>query len=226
MVERVIAPGDSRRFGVLLVDNHDVAHVGLRVLLRGQAWVGRIVSARRGAEAVWLARRYTPAVAIVDVFVGEELGVHVCRAIRAQSPEVRVLLLSASTGLTQHAALAAGAAGVIAKDSTTDELLSAVRDVARDGRGFLWRPEAVRGPLSVRQRRILTLMAEGATNRDIGASLGLAADTVKQHTSAIYRRLGVRNRAEAVHHGQRLGLLTGEHAIRPGLLEPAQEMPV
>jgi DNA-binding NarL/FixJ family response regulator len=197
----------TRRLGVLLVDDHDVVHVGVRVLLRRERWVGRILTARTGADAVWLAARYEPAVALVDRLVGVEPGTEICRAIRDRSPEVRVLLLSTAGSLTQHAALAAGAAGVIAKDSPAADLLTIVRELAHDRRPFVWRPEVVRGPLSHRQQRMLTLMAEGASNRDIAAVLGLALDTVKQQASLIYRRLEVRNRAEAVHRGQRLGLL-------------------
>jgi DNA-binding NarL/FixJ family response regulator len=206
-VAPVTGAAKTRRLGVLLVDDHDVVHVGMRVLLRREPWVGRILTARTGVEAVLLAARHEPAVALVDRFVGEEIGTQICRAIRARSPVVRVLLMSNSGSLTQHAALAAGAAGVIAKDSAATDLLTVVRDVARDERRFVWRPEVVRGPLTHRQQQILTLMAEGATNRDIAAALGLALDTVKQHTSLIYRRLEVRNRAGAVHRGQRLGLL-------------------
>lgn len=197
----------SRRLDVLLVDDHDVVHVGVRVLLRRERWVRRMLTARSGAEAVWLATRFEPAVALVDRFVGEEAGTEICRAIQARSPGVRVLLMATSGSLTQHAALSAGAAGVIATDCAATDLLTVVRDVALDRRRFVWRPEVVRGPLSDRQQRILALMAEGATNRDIAAALGLALDTVKQHASLIYRRLEVRNRAEAVHRGQRLGLL-------------------
>jgi CheY-like chemotaxis protein len=97
--------------GVLLVDDHDVVHVGVRVLLRRDRWVGRILTARTGADAVWLAARYEPAVALVDCFVGEELGTEVCRAIRENAPGVRVLLMSTSGSLTQYAALSASAAG-------------------------------------------------------------------------------------------------------------------
>jgi DNA-binding NarL/FixJ family response regulator len=205
---RVNAPDQALRFGVLLVDNRDIVHVGLRVLLHGQNWVTRVLSARRGADAVLLAARHEPRVAIVDLFVGEEYGVHICRAIRARMPSVRVLLTSSSTTLTQHAARVAGASGFIAKDRAATDLLAAVRAVAADASDFVWRPEVARGLLSLRQQEILNLMAEGYTNHRIADAVGLSVDTVKHHTTLIYRRLEVPNRAAAVHLAQQLGLLT------------------
>jgi len=195
------------RAGVLLVDSLDVVHFGLRVLLGRQPWVTRVLSARRGADAVLVAERHRPAVALVDLFVGEEYGIHICAALQERAPDVAVLLTSSSATLTQHAARVAGAAGFVAKDGAATEVLAAIRSVAAGDR-FLWRPEVRRGPLSRRQQEILNLMAEGATNAEIGHTLGLSVDTVKHHTTLIYRRLNVPNRAAAVHLAQRLGLLS------------------
>jgi DNA-binding NarL/FixJ family response regulator len=211
------------RFGVLLVDNRDIVHVGLRVLLGRQEWVTRVLSARCGADAMLLAARHEPRVAVIDLFVGEEYGTQICSTIRARTPDVHVLLTSSSATLTQHAARLAGADGFIAKDGSASELLGAIRAVATGAQQFVWRPEVARGSLSVRQQQILNLMAEGATNHGIADSLGLSVDTVKHHTTLIYKRLDVPNRAAAVHLGQRLGLLTGpSHSdARPPAIRPA-----
>jgi two-component system response regulator DesR len=197
------------RFGVMLVDNRDIVHVGLRVLLGRQDWVTRVISARRGEDAILLAERHEPRVAVIDLFVGEEYGTQICSAIRARTPDVRVLLTSSSATLTQHAARLAGADGFIAKDGAASELLDAIRAVATGAQQFVWRPAVARGSLSVRQQQILNLMAEGATNHGIADALGLSVDTVKHHTTLIYKRLDVPNRAAAVHLAQRLGLLAG-----------------
>jgi DNA-binding NarL/FixJ family response regulator len=196
------------RGAVLLVDSSDIIHIGLRVLLRRQPWVTRVLSARRGADAVLLAARHEPRVALVDLFVGDEYGIEICEAIRQRAPHVRVLLTSSSGTLTQHAAHMAGASGFIAKDCSADDLLAAIRKAADDQPRFVWSPDAARGPLSSRQQQILNLMAGGATNQGIAVALGLSVDTVKHHTTLIYRRLDVRNRAAAVHLAERLGLLT------------------
>jgi DNA-binding NarL/FixJ family response regulator len=205
----VSAVNDDPRGAVLLVDGSDIIHIGLRVLLRRQPWVTHVLSARRGADAVLLAARHEPRVALVDLFVGDEYGIEICEAIHQRSPDVRVLLTSSSSTLTQHAAHTAGAAGFIAKDCSAKDLLAAIRRAADDEPRFVWSPDATRGSLSSRQQQILNLMAEGATNQGIADSLGLAVDTVKHHTTLIYRRLDVRNRAAAVHLAQRLGLLSG-----------------
>lgn len=209
------------RFGVLLVDNHDIVHIGLRVVLQRQPWVSRVLGARRGADALLIASRHEPAVALVDLFVGDELGTQICAAIRARCPHVRVLLMSSSGSVTQQAAYTAGAAGFVAKDCPLPEMLAAIRAAADGAQPFVWRPEVARGPLTVRQQQVLQLMAEGATNRAIADSLGLSLDTIKHHTTLIYRRLDVRNRASAVNAGQRLGLLTGTRA--PEALAPAPQ---
>jgi DNA-binding NarL/FixJ family response regulator len=197
------------RGAVLLVDSSDIIQIGLRVLLRGQPWVTRVLSARRGADAVVVAARHEPRVALVDLFVGDEFGIEICEAIRECSPSVRVLLTSSSGTLTQHAAHMAGASGFIAKDCSASELLAAIRRAAEDEPRFVWSPDAARGSLSSRQQQVLNLMAEGATNQAIADALGLSVDTVKHHTTLIYRRLEVRNRAAAVHLAERLGLLSG-----------------
>jgi DNA-binding NarL/FixJ family response regulator len=213
------AARDDLRFGVLLVDNRDVVHIGLRVVLRRQPWVTRVLSARRGEDAMLIASRHEPRVALVDLFVGEEWGTEICAAIRARSPEVRVLLTSSSGSLTQHAARAAGASGFVAKDCPVPQLLAAIYAAAEGRERFVWRPEAARGSLTIRQQQILHLMAEGATNRAIADSLGLSLDTIKHHATVIYRRLDVPNRAGAVHLGQRLGLLSAADApSRPPVL--------
>jgi DNA-binding NarL/FixJ family response regulator len=217
------ATRDDPRFAVLLVDNRDIVHIGLRVVLRRQPWVTRVLSARRGADAVLIAARHEPKVALVDLFVGEEWGTQVCAAIRARAPGVPVLLTSSSGSLTQHEARAAGAAGFIAKDCPVPQLLAAIRAVAQGAQPFLWRPEVARGSLTVRQRQILDLMAEGATNRAIADALGLSVDTVKHHATLIYRRLDVRNRAGAVHLGQRLGLLSAAGASSPPPVRASEE---
>jgi DNA-binding NarL/FixJ family response regulator len=199
------------RGAVLLVDSSDIIHIGLRVLLRRQPWVTRVLSARRGADAVLLAARHEPRVALVDLFVGDEYGIEICEAIHQRSPQVRVLLTSSSSTLTQHAAHMAGASGFVAKDCSAKDLLAAIRNTADDEQRFVWSPDATRGSLSSRHQQILDLMAGGATNQGIADALGLSVDTVKHHTTLIYRRLDVRNRAAAVHLAERLGLLT-----RPG----------
>jgi two-component system response regulator DesR len=203
-----LASGPSdRRLRVLVVDEHEVVHWGLRLMLGEQPWVERCLSARTADEALVLARRYTPHVGLVDLFLGEESGAEVCERLRAELPDLKVLLISGAGRISPTAARAAGAAGFISKDWPAADIAAAVRMV---GLGMsVFRPtETPQGPpLSEREREVLDLVAQGATNREIAAQLFLSPHTVKEHTSSLYRKLGVRNRAEAVQKAQRLGLL-------------------
>ncbi len=197
----------ERNLRVLVVDDHDVVHWGFRLLLTEQSWVERCLTAANGEEALELARRYEPHVALVDLFVGEESGAEICERLRFICPKTSVLLISGAGRISPTAAKAAGAAGFVSKDWPAADIAGAVRMV---GLGMtVFKPhEAPAGPpLSDREREVLDLIASGATNREIAGRLFLSPHTVKEHTSSLYRKLAVRNRAEAVQKAQRLGLI-------------------
>jgi DNA-binding NarL/FixJ family response regulator len=197
---------EGRRLRVLVVDDHDVVHWGFRLLLTEQPWVERCLSARRAAEALDLARRYEPHVALIDLFVGEESGAELCEVIRRESPITRVLLISGAGWISPQAAKAAGASGFVSKDWSADDVAAAVRMVGKGMTVFAPRSEQPPAPLSEREREVLSLMASGATNKEIADRLFLSPHTVKEHTSSLYRKLRARNRAEAVQRAERLGL--------------------
>ena len=198
---------DERRLRVLVVDDHDVVHWGFRQLLGEQTWVERCLAARNATEALELIQRYRPHVALVDLFLGHESGADLCETIRAQSPETRVLLISGAGRISPQAARAAGASGFVSKDWGAHDVAMAVRMV---GLGMTMFPPQADQPstlLSAREQEVLRLIAGGSTNREIAAQLYLSPHTVKEHTSALYRKLKARNRAEAVQRAQRIGLL-------------------
>ena len=198
----------GRQLGVLVVDDHEVVHWGLRLMLGQQPWVKRCLSALTGDEAVELAQRYEPQVALVDLFVGQESGADICERLRSLIPEINVLLISGAGRISPSAAKAAGASGFVSKDWPAADIASAVRMV---GLGMsIFRPNQLLAgpPLSEREREVLNLVSTGATNREIAAKLFLSPHTIKEHTSALYRKLEVRNRAEAVKKAQRLGLIS------------------
>lgn len=197
---------DGRRLRVLVVDDHDVVQWGFRLMLGQMPWVERCLSAKDGSEAVALCRRYEPHVAIVDLFLGGESGPEVCERLRAEAPAPRVLLISGAGGISPRAARAAGAAGFISKDTPASEIAKLVREVGA-GKTVFPTSESPDAPaLTEREREILSMIAAGSTNREIAGALFLSPYTVKEHTSALYRKLGARNRAEAVQLSQRLGL--------------------
>jgi two-component system response regulator DesR len=199
---------DDRRLRVLVVDDHDVVHWGFRLMLGEQPWVERFLAARSGEEALAMTRRYEPHVALVDLFLGNESGADVCERLREASPMTRVLLISGAGRISAHAARAAGASGFVSKDWAAPDVARAVRMVGLGMTVFEPGEDGPTGLLSDREREVLDLVATGATNREIAERLFLSPHTVKEHTSALYRKLEVRNRAEAVQRAQRLGLLS------------------
>jgi DNA-binding NarL/FixJ family response regulator len=198
----------ERKLRVLVVDDHDVVHWGFRVLLGEQPWVERCLAARTGDEALRLLPSLRPDVALVDLFLAGESGADVCDSIRKASPPTRVLLISGAGRMSPAAARAAGASGFVSKDWDAREVARAVRMVGCGMTVFEPTSEQPTPMLSEREREVLDLIAAGSTNREIAEQLYLSPHTVKEHTSAVYRKLQARNRAEAVQRAQRIGLLS------------------
>jgi two-component system response regulator DesR len=196
----------ERPLRVLIVDDHAVVQWGFKVLLGSQRWVDRCVVASGPEEALEEAERLQPDVALVDLFLGERSGAELCEAIRGVSPNTRMLLISGIGWISPQAARTAGASGFVSKDWSADEVAMAVRMVGRGMTVFGRQEEGPRTPLSAREREVLALIASGATNREIAERLYLSPHTVKEHASSLYRKLGVKNRAEATRRAERLGL--------------------
>jgi DNA-binding NarL/FixJ family response regulator len=194
------------KLSVLVVDDHAVVQWGFRLLLGRQPWIGRCDAASTPDEAVERARQSPPDVALVDLFLGQRSGAALCEALAEVSPRTRVLLISGVGWISPEAAKAAGAAGFISKDWSADEVANAVRMVGRGMTVFARQADGPATPLSSREREVLELIGQGATNREIAERLFLSPHTVKDHTTALYRKLGVRNRAEAARRAEQLGL--------------------
>ncbi len=197
----------QRRLRVLVVDDHDVVHWGFRLLFTQQPWVERCLGARTGEEALELTRRFDPHVALIDLFVGEESGPEICKRVRRESPAPSVLFISGAGRLSMSAARAAGASGFVSKDWPSANIVQAARVIGEGMTVFAPQPEQSTGNLTEREREVLDLIASGATNREVALSLHLSPHTIKEHTSALYRKLDVPNRTAAVQRAQRLGLL-------------------
>ena len=197
---------EEGKLRVLVVDDHDVVQWGFRLLLEKQSWVERCLAASSGEEAVEICRRVRPEVALVDMLLGVESGAEVCEEIRKASPTTRVLLISGAGVISPNVARSAGASGFISKDWSAVDVVKAVRMVSLGTEVFADHA-ALDSPLSEREQEVLSLIATGSTNKEIASQLHLSPHTVKEHTSAIYRKLGVRNRAEATRQAQRLKIL-------------------
>ncbi len=193
---------------VLVVDDHDVVHWGFRLLLERQPWVSECFAARSGEAAVEIAARSHPDVALVDLMLGSESGAEVCEEILIASPGTYVLLISGGGTISPAVAKAAGASGFITKEWGAADVVKAVRMVALGSQVFADEPDEELPSLTERELQVLDLISAGSTNREIAGRLHLSPHTIKEHTSAIYRKLEVRNRAEAVRQAQRLRLIS------------------
>src|SRR3984885_3550554 len=181
----------------LVVDRHPLTRLGLGVLLHRQPWVSRCLLASDRDEAIALATRHRPEVAVVDVsdagpFVGSYLA-----PLRAARPAMPLVLSSQYAPASHVKLLAAGGAGLLTPEASIEDVLAAVRAALIAEEVPADRGAGRTGRLSEREREVLVLLCTGATNREIAAAMNVGTETVKKHAGALYRKLGVRNRTEA-----------------------------
>ncbi len=198
---------------VMLVDDHEVVRQGLRSMLDAQEDLEVVAEAGTAGEAVLRARSYKPDVVVLDVRLPDRSGVLACRDIRAEHPDMAVLMLTSfSDDQALFDSIMAGAAGYVLKQIRGSELVDGVRRVG-SGESLLDPAvtarvlERVRNPkgdedprlarLTPTEARILEMIAEGRTNREIGERIHLAEKTVKNYVSTILTKLQVSRRAEA-----------------------------
>jgi two-component system, NarL family, response regulator DevR len=193
------------RIRLLLVDDHPMVLAGLRSLLDQTGDIDVVGEAQGAVEAFAAAIRLQPEVVLMDMRLPDGSGVDCCREILSALPGTRVLFLTSYAEELAHvSSLLAGAAGYLLKDIAHDALVEAIRAAAA-GRAIR-EPEATRrlteqlqakASLSKQEYRILALVVEGKTNREIGAELGLTEKTVRNYLSNAFQKLGVTRRSQA-----------------------------
>ena len=198
---------DGQRLRVLVVDDQEVVHWGFKTLLARRAWVEGYCAAASTEEALEVAGRERPHVALVAALVGYDSGAEVTRQLHEVSPETRVLLMATNGRISARAARAAGAFGFVPKHWPAQDIANAARMVGLGMTVFAPDADGDHAMLSERERQVLEMIASGSTNREIAERLFLSPHTVKDHTSALYRKIGARNRAQAILRAQRLGIL-------------------
>lgn len=199
---------------ILIADDHEVVRIGLAALLDAQEGFSVVAQAASGDEAVRMARHHRPDVVVMDIRMPNGSGIDACRAITAELEGTPVVML------TSHAdsealfdAIDAGASGYVLKHVGSSELVGAVRTVA--GGGSLLDPAVTRrvldrirsasrleeagafADLTEQERRVLAHIADGASNREIAARMGLAPKTVRNYVSNLLGKLSLDSRAQA-----------------------------
>ncbi len=210
---RSVGKGNLAMVRVLLVDDHDVVRTGLRALLGRSGELEVVGEAATAAEALAEAARLQPDVVVLDLRLPDGDGVEVCRDIRSQRPETRVLILTSyADDQALFSSIMAGAAGYLLKETRATALVDAILTAARGGslldphmtgQVFERLRTSVPGApdplaqLSEQEQRILGLIAEGKTNREIAGVVYLSDKTVKHYVSNILSKLQLSRRSEA-----------------------------
>jgi DNA-binding NarL/FixJ family response regulator len=212
---------------ILLADDHDVVRRGLRELLEAEPGWQVCAEARTGREAVALAERLRPDVAILDLAMPEMNGLEATRRIRRELPEIEVLVFTMhQSEQLMREALLAGARGFLLKSDAAERLVAGVAALVGHRPFFsaqvsevlldaFVRGGAASGEagsmevLTAREREIVQLLAEGRGNKEVGEALSISVKTVETHRAAIMRKLAIGSLAELV-----------RYAIRNHLIEP------
>jgi DNA-binding NarL/FixJ family response regulator len=211
--------GGATAIRVFLLDDHEIVRQGVRTLLESESGFEVVGEAATAAEAVARIPAIAPDVAVLDVRLPDGDGVQVCRDVRAKNPEIRCLMLTSfADDEALFDAIMAGAAGYVLKQIKGTDIVDAIRRIAA-GESLL-DPDAtarvldrIRHPpaedkrlaaLTPQERRILQLITEGLTNRQIAQEMFLAEKTVKNYVSNMLSKLGMERRTQAAAFGARL----------------------
>jgi two-component system, NarL family, response regulator DevR len=199
---------------LLLVDDHEVVRIGLRTMLSRYPDFEVVDEASTGQEAVRKALAHRPDIVVMDVRLSGMSGIEACKEITQGAPSVRVIMLTSyGDDDTLFESIAAGASGYVLKQVGSDDLVRKIQEVghgaaaadptttsrmfARMREMARKREESAFSQLTEQELRVLALLADGKTNREIADTLSLGEGTVRNYVSSIFSKLHVKNRAEA-----------------------------
>jgi two-component system, NarL family, response regulator LiaR len=207
---------------VMIVDDHDIVRRGLSMFLNGFDDLLLVGEADNGQDAVRLCREIQPHVVLMDMMLPDTNGIHLTRQIRAENPDIQVVMLTGSKDEESvQGALQAGAIGYMLKNVSVMDMVNTIR-LARVGKPSL-APEAAQALINLavqppaisathnlteRERTILKLMVDGLSNQQIADQIFVSRATVKAYVSTIFSKLGVQNRVEAVRLAVQQSLVT------------------
>jgi DNA-binding NarL/FixJ family response regulator len=199
------------KISVFLLDDHEVVREGIRYLIEAEGDLKVVGEASTAREALQRIPQLTPEVAVLDVRLPDGNGVEVCREIRSADPRIACLMLTSfSDDEALFDAIMAGASGYVLKEVRGSHLVTSIREVAAGHslldpgttarvleRVRITGPAGSEGRLTPQEQRILDLLAEGLTNRQIAEALHLSEKTVKNYVSNLLAKLGMSRRTEA-----------------------------
>ena len=210
---------------LMIVDDHEFLRMGLKAALEVEPDFTVVAEASNGREAIEKAKAHQPDIVLMDVRMEGVDGIEACREVRSALPGTKVLMLTSfAEEETVVAALLAGASGYVLKNVARARLLEALRSVARgesllDSKvtktvldrlvGMHEKASEPDDDLTAREREVLVLIAEGATNKEIAAKLVVSENTARNHVSHILSKLGFSRRSEAAAYAVKKGLTGG-----------------
>ncbi len=209
-------PDDPSPLKLLIVDDHAIVRDGLEAVLRLVLGDAKILTAASGAQALQLCANFRPQVVLLDVRMPGNDGFSVLESLQRERPGTRVLLLSASaTPAEVGLARRMGAAGYLSKSADGSDVAQAIRTIMEGGTCFALGGESETAPeceLSARELDVLRHLGRGLSNQELATALGISETTVKAHLRAVFAKLNVTNRTEAVTCAYQMGLVSVDTA--------------
>jgi DNA-binding NarL/FixJ family response regulator len=226
-----------QKIRVILADDHTVVRQGLRALLIAEGDIEIVGEADNGRQAVQIARKLTPDVAVVDIAMPQLNGLEATRQITKTVPSTKVLILSSYSDDEYVQQLTeAGAAGYLIKQTAANELLKAIREAHRGNAYFSpsiakrlrdqCRQAFVSGgqpnrrrtdQLTAREAEVLQLIAEGRANKQIASELSISIKTVEKHRQQVMNKLGIHDVAGLTRHAIAKGIIESSAGLRPAI---------
>jgi DNA-binding NarL/FixJ family response regulator len=202
------------RISILTVDDHELVRKGIAAILSTEMDMHLVAEAERGEDAVRLHRKHRPDVTLMDLRLPDKNGIETTREIRGEVPEAKIIALTSYDGDQDiYRALEAGVRGYLLKEMVHSEIIRAIR-IVHAGKRFI--PQEVTQQLSgffpevaltPREIEVLSFVARGFGNKEVGDVLGTAPGTVKAHVQSILSKLGAKDRTHAVTIALRRGII-------------------
>ena len=205
---------DSETIRILAADDHQLIRQGIAGLIADEPGMTLVAEAANGREALDEFRRHKPDVTLMDLQMPEMNGIEAMTAIRTEFPDARIIVLTTYKGDVQVLrAIKAGASGYLLKSTLVNEMLAAIRAVHAGRKAlsaeisFDLADHAAEEALSPMEVRVLRLIANGDTNKEIGVKLSVTEEAVKSHVRNILSKLGTDDRTHAAVVGLRRGII-------------------